>query len=185
MKMKSVQVDSLTVGASYTAALVAGLMTEINFVLLVLCLVAFIADLLSGMGKCIVLEGWESIDGDKFRNGLGKKILTMFFWVAAALVDSLLALLSPGDIGSIVSGMTPVLKGVFVYTLIGEIGSIAQNTMAGTGKVAIGSVILRALRERVLVQPGVEHGESNHTHVVVIDEDQGGEPPGNRKEEAP
>lgn len=165
------QVDTLSVGISYTAALIAGLMTEVNFILLVLCLTAFIADLLSGMGKCIALEGIESLNGDVFRRGFAKKILTMFFWVAAAMVDSLIALMTPGDLSTLVASVTPTLKAAFVYTLIGEIGSIVQNTTAGTGKAGIGKIILKALRERIPLQVGVEYGEVDHTHVIVIDED--------------
>lgn len=158
---------SLAVGASLAAAILADTFSEVNLLLAWLCVWAFLADFAAGFTRMLVCDGLGGYSGKKALKGAGKKVSMVLLWVAAGLADAGVATAGLESF----SAYTPTLKLVLLITLLSEVVSIARNAGEAAGRQQIAAVILQAIRTAAEIRPGVKVGESDHTHVVVIEDE--------------
>lgn len=155
------QIDSLSAKAGGLAlALAAGLVAEVNVVLVAICFSAFVLDFVSGFARVVATEGVHGWDTTTFMRGLAKKLGLVMLWGGAAIADAVLLVAAPGDVGQTVAGLTPTLKFALVATALSEAVSIIQNGMIASGNETIGQALLRLVRARGSV-PGDDAGEAD------------------------
>lgn len=135
--------DTSAVATGLAAAIFASAFSEINLILLGLWGIAVVGDLVAGLWRVVVLEGWGEVSGSRFAAGMAKKVAFSFFWLAAALVDALSAV-APA-IGPAISEVTVTTKAVLVALIVYEISSITRNAKQATGAAVPAALIMRTI----------------------------------------